>query len=42
MLFKCVEIRGKVIAVPEHHTVKVYRQSGDKVPFILNLGIRWM
>jgi hypothetical protein len=33
--------KGKVIPVPKHHTMKVYRSCGCKAPYTLNLGTRW-
>jgi len=35
MLFK---VKSKVVPV---HTIKGYRQSGGRVPLILNFGTRW-
>jgi hypothetical protein len=33
--------KGKVIPVPKNYTIKLYRGSGDRHPWILNIRSRW-
>jgi hypothetical protein len=32
--------KDSIVPVPKHHTMKTYRGSGDKAPYILNFSIR--